>query len=226
MAGKVKYLVINGDLVDGIGVYPKQHKDLSISDIYQQYKRAAEILAEIPEYIKIFYTSGNHEPVRNAIPRPAVPKKYCEDLVNFGITCIGNPSMIETHNVKTLIYHGESMHDMNMLIHDLDINKPTEIMKELLICRHLAPVYGEKTQIAPTNKDWLLIEKIPDIFHTAHVHINGLGYHRNVSLVNSGCFQAQTDFMKSFGIVPTPGIVPIIELDTMKPFELDLKTNR
>jgi len=224
LAGKIKYIIINGDLVDGIGVYPNQDKDLIISDIYKQYKSASEFLAEIPEYIKIFYTSGNHEPVRNAIPRPAVPKKYCEDLINLGIVCLGNPSLIETHNVKTLIYHGESMHDMNMLIHDLDINKPTEIMKELLICRHLAPIFGEKTQIAPINKDWLVIDKIPDIFHTGHVHINGLGYHRNVTLINSGCFQAQTDFMKSFGIKPTPGIVPIIELDTLKPFELDLKT--
>ena len=225
IASKIKYIIINGDLVDGIGVYPNQEKDLIISDIYNQYKKAAELLSEIPEYIQIFYASGNHEPVRNAIARPAVPKKYCEELINLGIKCLGNPSMIKTHNVKTLIYHGESMHDMNMLIHDLDINKPAEIMKELLICRHLAPTYGEKTQIAPTNSDWLVIDHIPDIFHTGHIHINGLGYHRNVSLVNSGCFQAQTDFMRSFGIKPTPGIVPIIELNTLKPFELDLKSN-
>jgi DNA polymerase II small subunit len=225
IAGKIKYIIINGDLVDGVGVYPNQQKDLIISDIYQQYEKAAELISKIPEYIQIFYISGNHEPVRNAIARPAVPKEYCEDLINLGVKCLGNPSMIETDNVKTLIYHGESMHDMNMLIHDLDINKPTEIMKELMICRHLAPIYGGKTQIAATNNDWLVIDNIPDIFHTGHIHINGLGYHRNVSLINSGCFQAQTDFMKSFGIKPTPGIVPIIELDTLKPYELDLKSN-
>ncbi|MFX0057287.1 MAG: metallophosphoesterase [Candidatus Hodarchaeota archaeon] len=225
IAGRIKYIVINGDLVDGIGVYPNQENDLIISDIYKQYKKAAEFISEIPDYIQIFYTSGNHEPVRNAIARPAVPKKYCEELINLGVKCLGNPSMIETHNVKTLIYHGESMHDMNMLIHDLDINKPAEIMKELLICRHLAPLYGEKTQIAPTSDDFLVIDHIPDIFHTGHVHINGLGYHRKVCLINSGCFQAQTDFMRSFGIKPTPGIVPIIELDTLKPYELELKSN-
>ncbi|MFX1588890.1 MAG: metallophosphoesterase [Promethearchaeota archaeon] len=225
IAGKIKYIVINGDLVDGIGVYPNQEIDLVISDIYNQYKKAAELLYEIPDYIQIFYISGNHEPVRNAIARPAVPKKYCEELLNLGVKCLGNPSMIKTNNVKTLVYHGESMHDMNMLLYDLDINKPAEIMKELLICRHLAPIYGEKTQIAPTANDWLVIDHIPDIFHTGHIHINGLGYHRNVTLINSGCFQAQTDFMRSFGIKPTPGIVPIIELNTLKPYELDLKSN-
>ena len=223
IAGKIKYLVINGDLVDGIGIYPNQQKDLIITDIYKQFKKASDLLSEIPDYIKIFYVSGNHEPVRNALPLPAVPKKYCEDLINLGIKCLGNPSLIKTHNVNTLIYHGESMHDMNMLIPDLDINDPIETMKEFLICRHLAPTFGEKTQLAPINKDLLLLDKIPDIFHTGHVHINGTGKYRNVTLVNSGCFQAQTDYMRSFGIIPTPGIVPIVELDTLNFFTLDFK---
>ena len=223
IAGKIKYLVINGDLVDGIGIYPNQQKDLIITDIYKQFIKASDLLSEIPDYIKIFYVSGNHEPVRNALPLPAVPKKYCEDLINLGIKCLGNPSLIKTHNVNTLIYHGESMHDMNMLIHDLDINDPIETMKEFLICRHLAPTFGEKTQLAPINKDLLLLDKIPDIFHTGHVHINGTGKYRNVTLINSGCFQTQTDYMRSFGIIPTPGIVPIVELDTLNFFTLDFK---
>ncbi len=223
IASKVKYIIINGDLVDGIGVYPNQQEDLTISDIFKQYNFAAELLSNIPEYIKIFYVAGNHEPVRNAIPRPAVPKKYSQELLNLGVKCLGNPSLIRTHNVNTLIYHGESMHDMNMIIHGLDNNNPVETMKELLICRHLAPVYGEKTQIAPVDNDWLVIDKIPDIFHTGHIHINGIGRYRNVSLINSGCFQAQTDFMRSFGISPTPGITPIIELDTLNVLPLDFK---
>jgi len=223
IAGRIKYIVINGDLVDGIGVYPTQEEDLIISNIYKQYKKAAELLSEIPEYIKIFYSSGNHEPVRNALPRPSVPKKYTEELIDIGIQCIGNPSHIKTHNVSTLIFHGDSMLDLNLLIPSLDNKKPVETMKELLICRHLVPVYGKKTQIAPTNKDWLVIDKIPNIFHTGHIHINGIGQYKNVFLANSGCFQSQTEFMKSFGITPTPGIVPIIELDSYKSIELDFK---
>ncbi len=223
LAGKIKYLIINGDLIDGIGVYPNQNEDLIISDIYKQYDKATEFIKEIPEYIKIFYVSGNHEPVRNAIARPAVPKKYCKGLVDLGVKCLGNPSLISTHSVKTLIFHGESMHDLNMAVPDLDINNPTETMKELLICRHLAPTYGGKTQIAPTNKDWLVIDTIPDIFHTGHLHINGFNRYRNVNLINSGCFQAQTDFMRSFGIDPTIGIVPVIELDSLKTSILDFK---
>ncbi len=224
IAGRVKYIVINGDLVDGIGVYPKQEKDLIITDIYKQFERANELLSGIPEYIKIFYSSGNHDPVRNAIPRPAVPKKYTEDLINIGVKCIGNPATIKTHNVNTLIYHGDSMLDMILSIPDLKNDKPVEIMKEFIKCRHLAPIYGKKTQIAPTPKDWLVMDNIPDIFHTGHLHINDLGKYQHVTLVNSGCFQSQTDFMKSFGIQPTPGIVPIIDLDTYSSHIFDATT--
>lgn len=224
-AGKIKYIIINGDLVDGIGVYPTQKGDLVITDIYQQYNKAAELLSGIPDYIKIFYSSGNHEPVRNAIPRPAVPKKYSTYLLDIGVVCIGNPSIVQTHRVNSLVYHGDSLLDLNMLVPGLEHDKSVETMKEFLKCRHLAPIYGSKTQIAPINKDWLVIDKIPDIFHTGHIHINDMGAYNNVILVNSGCFQSQTEFMNSLGIHPTPGIISIIDLDTLNGTQLDLKNN-
>ena len=224
-AGRIKYLVINGDLIDGIGVYPAQENDLLISNIYEQFHKAAEFLAEIPDYIKIFYSSGNHEPVRNAIPRPAVPKKYSKELIDIGVKCVGNPSIIKTHDVNTLIFHGDSILDLNMLIPGMEHTKSAETMKEFLKCRHLAPVYGKKTQIAPTKKDWLIIDKIPDIFHTGHIHINDMDTYNNVILVNSGCFQSQTEFMNSLGIHPTPGILSIVDLDTLRGTQLDLKSN-
>ncbi len=224
-AGRIKYIIINGDLVDGIGIYPTQKSDLLITDIHNQFKKAAEILSGIPDYIKIFYSSGNHEPVRKALPRPAVPKKYSAELIDIGVLCIGNPSLIQTHNVNTLVFHGDSILDLNMMIPGLDNNKPVDTMVELLKCRHLAPIYGKKTQIAPTNKDWLVIDKIPDIFHTGHIHINGMDYYNNIALVNSGCFQSQTDFMNSLGIHPTPGIISIVDLESLRGTQLDLKSN-
>ncbi|TFF93297.1 MAG: hypothetical protein EU543_03955 [Promethearchaeota archaeon] len=221
-AGKVKYIIINGDLVDGIGVYPNQQEDLIIGDIYKQYEKAASLISKIPNYIKIFYSSGNHEPVRNAIPRPGVPKKYCQTLIDIGVKIVGNPCIIETNSVETLVFHGDSLLDLNLLIPGLKNEKPVDSMKELLKCRHLAPAYGNKTQIAPIENDWLVIKEIPQIFHTGHLHINGLGSYRNVQLVNSGCFQTQTDYMKSFGITPTPGRIPLFELNSLNSFELDL----
>ena len=47
--------------------------------------------------------------------------------------------------------------------------------------------------------------------------------YNNIILANSGCFQSQTDFMNSLGIHPTPGILSIIDLDSLKGTQLDLK---
>ncbi|TFG19823.1 MAG: hypothetical protein EU530_05090 [Promethearchaeota archaeon] len=220
-AGKIKYVIVCGDLVDGIGIYADQVNELEITDIYKQYEKAAELFSKIPDYVKIIYIPGNHEPVRKAIPHPAVPSKYCKSFLDLGVTSLGDPSMIELHGIQFLLYHGDGIIDMNNNIPGLLSNKPTHTMKEFLRCRHLSPTFGkEHTEKAPTAIDWLVVDQIPHVFHTGHMHINDLGHYRNVLLVNSGCFQAQTKFMKSLGINPTPGKVPIIsekygKLDTI-----------
>ncbi|MHA1729178.1 MAG: metallophosphoesterase [Promethearchaeota archaeon] len=223
-AGKIKYLVIAGDLVDGIGIYPNQEKELEISDIFKQFQKSAEYLEEIPDYIKIIYSPGNHEPVRNALPYPAVPKKYSQCLLDIGVVMTGNPSLLSLHGLKTLCFHGDSIIDLNMTIPDLDNKAPERTMREYLRCRHLAPIYGNKSEIAPTAKDWLVIRNPPHILHTGHVHINAMEYYRNVLMVNSGCFQSQTSFMKSQGIIPTPGRPVIIssEYGKLNAFSINL----
>ncbi len=223
-AGKIKYIMIAGDLVDGIGIYPNQRENLDILDIFNQYEKAAELLREIPLYIKIFYSPGSHEPVRRALPQPVVPKKYIKGLHDLGVICVGDPVLIQTEGVKTLAFHGDSLIDLNMSIPGLSHEQPAKSMKELLRFRHLAPAYGGKNQIAPVKKDWLVIDTIPDIFHTGHIHINGFGNYRNILLVNSGCFQSTTPFMKSFGITPTPGRISVVELDKLKITEVNLNS--
>ncbi len=54
LASKVKYVVVDGDIVDGIGVYPNQDRDLAILDIYAQYKLFFNLISMIPDYIHIF----------------------------------------------------------------------------------------------------------------------------------------------------------------------------
>ena len=49
-------------------------------------------------------------------------------------------------------------------------------MKHLLRARHLSPIYGSQTPIAPEMEDLLVIEDVPDIFHVGHVHRAQLGY--------------------------------------------------
>ena len=45
-----------------------------------------------------------------------------------------------------------------------------------------------------------------------HLHKNAAMKYRGTLLLNSGTFQERTDFQVRMGHVPTPGIVPILEL--------------
>ncbi len=226
LAGEVKYLLIAGDAVDGIGIYPSQEEDLIYDSIQKQYQVLEEMLQALPDYIQIVYIPGNHEPVRNALPMPAVPKKYVGDLQSrLNILCLGNPSVVALHGVKTLMYHGDSFIDFSMNVPTVSLDHPETAMVECLRGRHLAPSFGKKTELAPAPLDWLTIDEIPDLLHTGHIHINGMGKYRNVLCVGSGCFEAQTDYMKSLGIMPTPGKPIIVRLYSpdLQPTQLALR---
>ena len=56
IANDVRYLVVAGDVVDGIGIYPHQEEELTIKNIYEQYEEAARFLGDIND-IKISYSS-------------------------------------------------------------------------------------------------------------------------------------------------------------------------
>ena len=70
-------------------------------------------------------------------------------------------------------------------------------------------------RIAPEERDYLVIEDIPDVVHSGHVHKLGVGGYHNVRLVNSGCWQAQTAFQRSVNITPDTGTAPILDLSTL-----------
>jgi DNA polymerase II small subunit len=114
------------------------------------------------------------------------------------------------------MYHGRSLDDIIAVIPGMDHAHPEKSMKLLMQSRHLAPVYGGKTMLSPENRDYLVIDKVPDIFHAGHVHVLGYCNYRGVLIVNSGGWQEQTDYMEKLGLVPTPGKVPVINLQTLE----------
>jgi len=217
LAGHVKYIVIAGDIVDGIGVYPKQAKELAIRDIGKQYLMAAKFLEQIPDYIEVILIPGNHDAARKALPQPSIPRNYSEALHDSRkIYSLGNPSRIELHNVELLIYHGRSLDDIVGFVPNITYDAPDRAMKLLMQARHLAPIYGGKTPIAPERHDYLVIEKTPDIFHAGHVHVVKHDFYKGVLLVNSGAWQTQTEFMRRLGFVPVPGVAPIVNLQSLE----------
>ncbi|MFX1294686.1 MAG: DNA-directed DNA polymerase II small subunit [Promethearchaeota archaeon] len=218
LAKWVKYIIIAGDLIDGVGVYPNQDKNLAIIDISGQYNLAAKYLNRIPKHIKIIIIPGGpHDAVRKSYPQAALNIKYAKALYQLkNVILLGNPAYVSLHGVKVLIFHGDSFDDLIQVIHGLSYEKSSEMMKELLINRHLTPIYGYSTWIAPESEDWMVIEDIPDIFHCGHTHISDFKEYRGVLMLNSGTFQAETDYQRSLGIKPTPGKIPIVNLQTLK----------
>ncbi len=222
IAGHIKYLVIAGDLVDGVGIYPGQIDELAIEDIYEQYREAAKLIEQIPEYIELIIIPGNHDASRKALPQPALPKAYTEPLYEARrIHSLGSPCTVSLHGVELLLFHGRSLDDIAAVAPNVSFESPDKSMKLLLQSRHLAPIYGERTPIAPERRDFMVIERVPDIFHAGHVHVLKCNDYRGTLIVNSGAWQRQTEFQKQMGLIPTPGIVPIVNLQTLKVATVD-----
>ena len=220
VAEDVKYLIIGGDIVDGIGVYPNQDKELAIKDITEQYNEAARFLGNIRSDIKIIIAPGNHDASRVAEPQPAVPEEYAKALYELdNVEFISNPGVVSLDGINVLIYHGRSFDDMVMAVKSFTYEKNDEIMEELLQKRHLAPLYGERTPLASELEDYLVIDEVPDVLHTGHVHVNSYRRFKGVHLINSGTFQTQTEFQKIYNIEPTPAEVPILHKGKYKHFK-------
>ena len=211
VAESVKYLVIGGDIVDGIGVYPNQEKELAIKDITEQYNEAARFLGNIRNDIKIIIAPGNHDASRVAEPQPAVPEEYAKALYELdNVEFISNPGVVSLDGINVLIYHGRSFDDLVMAVKQFTHERNDLLMEELLQKRHLAPIYGERTPLASELEDYLVIDQVPDVFHTGHVHINTYKRFKGIHLINSGTFQTQTEFQKIYNIEPTPAEVPVL----------------
>ena len=217
-AASVEYLLIAGDMVEGVGVYPNQDEELSIVDIYEQYERFAEYLKEVPGDMEIVLIPGNHDAVRLAEPQPGFDEELREIMSAHDARIYGNPASVTIEGVTVLMYHGVSLDE---LIAELPEEKasyeePQRAMYQLLKKRHIAPQYGGHMRLAPETEDYLVIDEIPDVFHTGHVHKLGWGKYHNVLAVNSGCWQEQTTFQKSVNIDPDYGYAPILDLDTLE----------
>jgi DNA polymerase II small subunit len=214
VASKLKYLVLPGDLVDGIGIYPNQEKELSISNIYEQYQALAAQFAYIPDHITVLLQPGNHDAVRPAEPQPAFEKEIRDLFTGKEFIFIGNPCYFSLHGIEILSYHGQSLLDYSTNIQSLNYNEPTEVMKLMLKKRHLAPTYGGYTPLAPEHEDYMLITQVPDIFVTGHVHTSFIDNYRGVTLINASSWQSQTSYQKMMNFVPNSAKLPLVDLKT------------
>ncbi len=227
IAKKVGYVFIAGDIVDGVGIYPNQEKELSITDIYEQYNEAARLFSRIPKHIALIFCPGNHDAGRISEPQPPLSPTYAKamyQIPNAVIIC--NPSIVNIHGSETfpgfnvLLYHGYSFDDYGEIVPSIknsgkNISDRTAlIMKFLLQRRHLAPTHSSTLYIPDPEKDPLVLEQVPDLFIAGHIHKSNAASYRGISIVSGSCFQAKTPFQEKMGHEPDPGRVPLINLQT------------
>lgn len=216
LASQVEYMVIAGDLVDGIGIYPGQEGDLAIKDIYAQYEAAAEQINSIRKGISIIIAPGNHDIVRQAEPQPSLPESVQKYFHVADLLFVGNPAWVTIGGVSVLVYHGRSIDDLVLRLPGISYAAPENAMIEMLKRRHLSPIYGSRVSIAPEREDHYVISRPPAILHCGHVHTVGIARYKGVAVINSGTWQSQTDFQKKMNIQPVAAVVPIVDLATMK----------
>jgi len=217
LASRTKYVVVAGDLVDGIGIYPQQEEELYLHDIFRQYEEVASLVERIPDYIKIVLSPGNHDAVRPSEPQPAIPREVAGRLYDLNTVMVGNPAWVSLHGVKFLIYHGRSFDDLVSILPGNSRKDVSSMMMRLLRARHLAPMYGGKVAVVPEERDFLVIDEVPDVLHCGHLHVSGYKRYRGVWAINSGTFQGMTSYMRERGITPTPGMVTVMDLQKNKP---------
>ena len=223
IAKKVKYLFLTGDLIEGIGIYPGQEKDLLIKDVKKQYDRLAELLGKIRKDILIILIGGNHDSLRLAEPQPKLSTNYAKSIYELeNIILLTNPSVVNIHSSKNfegfniLMYHGASFHAIYENVDSIRSNGGLDrvdlIMKYLLQVRHLAPFHNSVQYIPESDEDFLVIDKVPDFFVSGDIHKTSALNYRGVTMLNCSCWAEQTEYMEKRGIIPDPGKAFVIDL--------------
>jgi len=163
---------------------------------------------------------GNHDAVCPAEPQPALPQALWA-LLPPNVRSLPNPSTFSLHGVVVEAYHGRGFDDLIPAIPGASYGRPTDVMKRMLQMRHLAPIYGDRTPLAPLAKDGLVIDPAPDILVTGHVHTYGADRYRGVLLLNASAWQAETEYQRMRNISPVPARAAVVDLATLELVTLD-----
>lgn len=209
----IDYLVLSGDVVDGVGVFPDQDKELEIVDIYNQYKALAEGLKEVPDDILMVMHPGNHDAVRLAEPQPAWKKAFTE-YIDSNVTLVGNPITFQIEDRIITSYHGKGIDELVSSVKSVTYDNPLSAVTYMLKYRHLCPIYGGKVPLCPEKTDYLALEKVPNILVTGHVHKSCGGIYNGVRMLQAGALQTQTSYQAQMNFIPDPCKFPTVSLNT------------
>ncbi len=176
IAALTRYVVICGDLIQGG------------SDILDKYARLASVLRAIPQNVLILAIPGEQDAAGMLEPQQGFLEealKAFSGLKNFRHA--SNPCMARLAGVPVLLYHGRSLEDWASA---LGIHQPCELLRQMMVKRHMAPIYGSAVPLAPVGRDPFLIGEVPRIFQAGHTHRKCSSSYKGVLLLSSPSWKA------------------------------------
>ena len=228
IANKIKYIVVAGDLIEGIGIYPNQGKDARIMSTELQYHETARWFSQIPKDKCIISIPGNHDTDRLSEPQPKLPYHKAYALYNMeNSILLSNPSIIKlfqndpSGGLELYLYHGGSIFyyadNIQHLRQKGGARVPEEVVKFLLEKRHLAPSHGSTLYIPDNKQDPLVIKKMPDFFVTGHTHKLSIANYKGCTILSCGCWVEMSDYQEKLGMYPDIGKCIIVNTKTRRP---------
>lgn len=228
VAKKVKYIIVAGDVIEGIGIYPNQGKDARVLSTELQYHEAARWFSQIPKDKTIIIIPGNHDTDRLSEPQPKLPYHKAYSLYNMeNVIMLSNPSIVRLFEddpeggLDFYLYHGGSIFYYADMIQNLrekgGAKTPEEVIKYLLEKRHLAPSHGSTLYIPDSQQDPLVIKKMPDFFITGHTHKLSLANYKGCTIISCGCWVEMSEYQEKMGMYPDIGKCTLINTKTRKP---------
>lgn len=218
---KIDTLVIAGDLVDGIKLSRNDVQNDKKNSLENLYQNLSELLRKIPSSINIIVLPGEKDASQMVVPQPPIDKKVGESLYSLpNVQNHGNPLRMTINGMKFLIFHGQGYEQIFQDRLKLEVNEMIDGMTVLLEYRHLFPEYGPFIPIAPYSNDFLVIDAIPDIIITGHLHKSNYRMYKGIRIVNCGTFLRDEEDKEDLSSL---GVFPIIETGTGEIKMLDLK---
>jgi DNA polymerase II small subunit len=217
----IKYLVVAGDICEGVAVYSEQNGSLSLAHgtMDEQVLSMNAIFSKFRKDLNIILSPGNHDSgVGLAEPQP---NPYSNVKFNHPhITCVTNPAFLQIEGLDYLVYHGRAL---SAYIRDIELfttENTVDICEYLVKVGHIASMLDVMNVARITNMDYMHIESRPHIFHVGHTHIANVKHSKGTTYVNGGTFQDITPYQQSMGIAPTVGTAVLINIDNIKENEI------
>lgn len=184
---KIKYLMITGDLVEGLSIFSKHYLEEE-DDLYEDYQELANILSKIRQDITIYCIPGERDDVIGLIPFQKFDQEVAEPLFELkNVELLEDPSMVNISERKFLLTHGYYFEEtFEKKIKEIEDKEKiiAEAMTERLRKRYLLPSIRIEG-LLPLGYDPFVITEKPDVFACGHFGIAQSSVYRGCLLISN-----------------------------------------